>query len=230
MAEYLGMEVRDLNRKLSLSTLRVVGTNDFIKFIDAVEPGERDRGREVRIAIPDIRRNRWNHINVGFDIFDTLSLDFPLLGYFDHGGCSYYLQRKAARQWHVGFNESVTDFPDSFQEEREACGLYHPDMLRGTPKFINDIFNRRYRHYNSIINDIREGNILSGSISPFISISQSLKFDDPLVVYKTKPIGFIQRNDVPVIFPPAEYTADLFPIQPDIREDYKGVTLRNKRY
>ena len=228
MSEYLGMTIRDLNRKCSGSIFRYQNSNEFYQLESVAEPGDRDRGREVSIMVPNIDTNQWAGTNVGYNIFEHTITTFPQIGYFNSDRSAYHLQRNASRQWHVGYNSGVVHFKDIFRDERRHVGLPEPSLIKNYPKFIDSVFNRVYPPYVDAVEAVQSGRMLSCAFNNMFCIAQSLHYNFPVLMYKGKPIGFIQDDGVPVIFPPAEYVASALPIVPIIKEDHTSVTLRNK--
>jgi len=231
MAEYLGMEIRDLNRKCSGSVFTYGDTDDFYRLDSVAERGESDRGREVSILVPNVGTNTWEARRVGFDIFDNTSTRFPQVGYVNCGKASYHLARLASRQWHIGYNSAVVKLDDTFSTERNVLGLMSTDIAVYSPIFLTSVFNRQYPSFDESVELVASKRVLSSSPHPHLCISQSLEYDSPILLYKNKVVGFIQDNNIPLIFSPAEYVEKIIPsTRVDIMEVKDSASFRNKWY
>lgn len=230
MPEYLGMAIRDLNRKCVGSVFTYGDSGEFFRLENVCEQGDADRGKEVKIYIPDFSNNTWERKYVGYDVFDNTSTIFPRVGYVNYGKSSYHLSRLASRQWHVGYNSNIVHTRDMFDEERTVVGLKLSENVVYDVNFLKEVFNRQYPSYEEAVAAVVGQQVLSRAFSPYLSISQSLQYDRPVLTYKNRLVGFIQDNLTPVIFSPAEYVEKIMPVPTDIKEVTDCAAFRSKWY
>ena len=127
-----------------------------------------------------------------------LDLSAPGAGYFNHRGNAIFLFKNPARQWRRGIcadnHELYNPLKRLFKE-----GIYRPSFVAST---ITSVFNPKYVSVGDAWAKLRDDHrLVSIACSPSLMLSKSpmtMRNDQPLIWYKTTPVGFIQEQKIKI--------------------------------
>ena len=120
-----------------------------------------------------------------------LDVSSPSAGYFNHRGNAIFLFKNPARQWRRGVcsdnHELYNPLKRLFKE-----GIYRPTFVAST---ITSVFNPQYVPIHEAWSKLKDDHrLVSIACSASLMLSKSpmtMRNDQPLVWYKTTPVGVI---------------------------------------
>jgi hypothetical protein len=224
--EFFDYSLRDLNRKIQGTVF--LHNGEPWQFRQILERDDVERPNQVVQAYVVVG-NQWSLQTAGYEVMDNIEWYQPELGYVNHNRSAHYLIRTVSRQYMLGFNLHNYVLGKAFTHERTQLlnGSLWPRDGVNTPAFIKAVVDRQYFATDDILTFIREGRILSGAVSPDIAISQSVNFDHPLICYKDKVVGYVDKDTSDkFLFSPAEYVETILPFSVTIKEDNNDLISR----
>jgi hypothetical protein len=225
--EFFDYSLRDLNRKIQATVF--LHNGEPWQFRQILEREDVDRANQVVQAYVVDAGGAWSLQTSGYSVMDEIEWYQPELGYVNHNRSAHYLIRTVSRQYMLGFNLHNYVLGKAFANERVGLLGGRLFIREGItdPAFIKAVVNRRYFSSADVLSFIREGRILSGAVSPDIAISQSVNFDHPLICYKDKVVGYVDKDTSDkFLFSPAEYVETILPFSVTIKEDNNDLISR----
>jgi hypothetical protein len=225
--EFFGYSLRDLNRKIQGTVFLLNG--EPWQFRQILDRSDVDNASSTVQAYVVGRDGTWELTTSGYPVMGEIEWYQPDLGYVNYNRCAHYLMRTVSRQYMLGFNLNNYVLGKAFDHERMnlSGGRLHLRDGVNSPLFIQKVVNRAYFTTEQALNFIEDGSVLSVAISPEIAFSQSVNFDHPVICYKDKVVGYVDKDTgEKFLFSPAEYVATILPFQVTIKEEMNDLISR----
>ena len=153
-----------------------------------------------------------------------VDLSFPIIGYVNYKSGAVYMSRNAERQYKMGYNHRIAKVSDRFKAERNTIGVEYARDVANNAHFVARLFDRFFFTYDHAISLVRSGKRLGAAISPYIYIGTSGEYDNPIICYKDKVVGYVDGT-TNYLFPDAEYVGKLLPSF-QLKQETDDVSLR----
>jgi hypothetical protein len=120
-----------------------------------------------------------------------ISLKYPSLGNVNHKKHSWFIRRKAVRQWKKGLRTSLLHTKVNGSCMLEALQPYGYSLDNSV---IEEIYEPTYTPYFEAIEEVSAGNFISRAISSYFAVANIRDVDKPVLMYKGTIIGVYHDN------------------------------------
>ena len=135
---------------------------------------------------------KWKSASYEFDA------ELPRRGLFNHKGAVGLFIRLPQRQWKRGLctgTSKVEWITNSFRHDLNPVTQIHASL--GDLSFVNSLYERPYRHWESVVADLMTFQAIEEALSPQFALTQSLFLGDEdvlLLWYEDQVVGEFYPN------------------------------------
>ena len=198
------MSIHDIHATYSGTYLRFNTPDDDGWWTGYVDSATRDRDKSYLVVTKGPNESRC--ISLG-DSRVKLSLEYPKLGNINQKKHSWYIDRRAVRQWKKGLRLSLLR-----TRVNGNCMLEHlrPYGYSLDNEAIDEIYEPTYTNYFEAVEGVYHGDFISRAISPEFAIANLASLSKPVLMYKGRAVGTYEDTTLSI-------HEDLSHIEPMIR-------------
>lgn len=187
------MSTYDIHATYSGTYLRFKTNDDDGWYTGYVESASDNLNEGPRLVIRKINGDM-RYINLE-DKQTQVSLAYPTLGNINQKKHSWFISRKATRQWKKGLRPSLLDM-----RAHSVCVLeiLRPYGVRTDDKLIDSLYEPTYTEYFEAVEGVGAGDFISRAVSPYFAICNTAKVDKPVLMYKTNIVGVYNGTDLSI--------------------------------
>ncbi|MCI0550232.1 MAG: hypothetical protein L0287_04705 [Anaerolineae bacterium] len=131
-----------------------------------------------------------------------LNTDLPRRGLFNYNGCAGLFLRTPQRQWKRGLCSGTSNIrwlTYSWRKQLNMVTVISPSL--GDLNFVNSLYDRVYRSWGTVIEDLLNSNVVEEAVSPQFALSRS---------------PFVDEHDVLLLWYEDQVIGDVYPEEPGI--------------
>jgi len=178
------MSLSDINATYTGTYLRFKTVDDDGWYTGFVESVTMDSNTKPLFLIRKSNGDmRYIHLE---DKQTQVSLDFPTLGNVNYKKHSWFVSRKAVRQWKKGLRLSLLS-----TRAHSICvfEMLSPYGLHINDSVVDAMYEPTYTDYFEAVETVGSGDFISRAVSPYFAVCNKCDVDKPVLMYKTNIVG-----------------------------------------